>query len=174
MIKDLFRPRERKPRFEDVVDRELATLYRVAKRLTLNETDAEDLVGQALLLGARGWDAFDGRHPRSWLIRVMRNEFLATRRKASFGRETAFEEGMEPSDDGFWHEVSWRAVGDQVLAELDKLPEEYRIAVTLVDVEEMDCNEAAEALGVPPATVRTRVFRGRKLLQARLARAVNE
>jgi RNA polymerase sigma-70 factor (ECF subfamily) len=161
-----------KSSYEEVALAEIPVLYRVARRLVLNDADAEDLVGQTLLLGARGWAAFDGRHPRSWLIRILRNEHLAKLRQRSSRSETGLDEVAEPSDEGFWEEVSWRAVGDDILRELDRLPEEYRMAVALCDIEEMSYEEAAEAMDVPVGTVRSRVFRGRRLLRARLVHAV--
>jgi DNA-directed RNA polymerase specialized sigma24 family protein len=62
--------------FEAAARTELPVLYRVARRLCRREEDAEDLVHQCLLQAFRGWNGFDGRHLRSWLIRIMRNEHL--------------------------------------------------------------------------------------------------
>jgi len=165
-----------KPRnaFEDVALAELPVLYRVARRLTLSDTDAEDLVGQALLLAARGWNSFDGAHPRSWLIRILKNEHLGMVRKKAGRTIEALEEVPEPLEEGFWEEISWRAVGSDILRELDRLPEEYRIAVALCDVEEMSYEEAATAMEVPVGTVRSRLFRGRRMLRARLVHALDD
>jgi RNA polymerase sigma-70 factor (ECF subfamily) len=80
----------------------------------------------------------------------------------------------EPSDDGFWEQVSWNAVGENILRELDKIPEEYRLAVALCDVEEMSYEEAAQALEVPVGTVRSRLFRGRRLLRAKLVHIMDD
>jgi RNA polymerase sigma-70 factor (ECF subfamily) len=159
-------------RFEQIALRELPVLYRVARRLTLDDSEAEDLVGQSLLLAAKAWNSFDGRFARSWLIRILKNEHLATRRRKASKPEAALDDVDEPSDEGFWEEVSWRAVGSQVMAELDKLPAEYRMAVALCDVEQLSYEEAAAAMDVPIGTVRSRLFRGRKLLRAKLAHVV--
>ena len=64
-----------------VLERELEVLYRVARRMTGNDTDAEDIVSQTLLNAYKNWDSFDGRHPRSWLIRILNNEWLYMLRK---------------------------------------------------------------------------------------------
>jgi len=168
------RSNARKPSFERLVQAELPVLYRVARRLTRSDEDAEDLVGQALLLAARAWDQFDGRHARSWLITILKNEHLGRVRKKSSRPEANIDDVAEPSDEGFWEEISWRAVGEDLLRELDKLPEEYRLAVALCDIEEMSYEEAGMAMEVGIGTVRSRLFRGRRMLRSRLARAIGE
>ncbi len=165
----LFQQTSAKPEFEVVALAELPVLYRVAKRLTLSDADAEDLVGQALYLAAKAWTKFDGRHVRSWLIQILRNEHLTVIRKRSSRPETPIQDVVEPQEDGFWEEVAWRAVGQDLLREVDLLPEDYRMAITLCDVEEMPYDEAAEALGIPAPTLRTRLFRARRILRAKLA-----
>ena len=157
-----------KPPFGEVAEKELAVLYRVARRLTRNDTDAEDLVGSALYNAARGYANFDGRHPRSWMIRILRNEWLQTVRAKEIRPETQLDDSIDPADDGFWREVETRLDVEAVLGSLDRLPEEYRLAVVLCDVEQMTYEEAGIAMDVPVGTVRSRLFRGRKLLQARL------
>ena len=103
MIRDIFdRSERRKPAFESVVMAELPVLYRVAKRLVRSEADAEDLVGQSLLLAAKAWGQFDGRHVRSWLIRILKNEHLGRLRSRASRPETAIEDIVEPSEAGFW------------------------------------------------------------------------
>lgn len=167
-------PAPRKPPFDAAVRGELTVLYRVARRLALNESDAEDLVGSTLLQAARAWDGFDGRYLRSWLVQILRNEHLGLLRRRGRRPEASLEEAVEPSDEGFWEAVSWRAVGDDLIRELDRVPEDYRMAVVLCDVEGMAYEEAAKAMGVPVGTVRSRLFRGRRLLRARLVGCVGE
>lgn len=72
------RPRD----FEKSVQPELAVLYRVARRLGGNAEQAEDLVQTTLIKAYQAWERFDGRHLRSWLIRILRNEFLMNVRSA--------------------------------------------------------------------------------------------
>jgi RNA polymerase sigma-70 factor (ECF subfamily) len=157
------------PTFGEVAHRELPVLYRVAKRMVQNDAMAEDLVGQTILLAHRNWQKFDGRFPRSWLIKLMRNEWLNSQRKAHVKAEIAIEAVSEPSDEGFWCEISVQLDAKTILEAIDQLPEEYRLAVTLCDVEEMAYEEASEALAVPIGTIRSRLFRGRKILRSRLA-----
>jgi RNA polymerase sigma-70 factor (ECF subfamily) len=160
--------------FENVARTELPVLYRVALRLAGNAEDAEDLVSQALLNAHRAWSGFDGSYPRSWLIKILKNEFLSQRRKRGGVASVSIEQIEEPSDEGFWEEVSWSSVGENILRELDRLPEEYRLVVSLCDVEEMSYEEAALALEIPIGTIRSRLFRGRRLLRARLTHVVQE
>lgn len=156
--------------FETTVRRELNTLYRVAQRLTGKAADAEDLVGQTLLAAAKAWNNFDGRHPKAWLIAILRNERNRSIRTASSRPQTADIEAAELADgDGGWKDVDLKIIGDHILATLDKIPEEYRLAVALCDVEQLTYEEAAEVLGVPAGTIRSRLHRGRHALRNRLS-----
>jgi len=156
-----------------VAQAELPVLYRVARRLTLDPSRAEDLVSQTLLDAARAWDAFDGRFPRSWLIKILQNNFRRDLRRAASQPETVSLETPVEATCEIWHELNWRAIGSRLMEELDKLPEEYRLAVTLCDVEELSYEEAADAMGVPKGTVRSRLFRGRRMLRNKLASFVD-
>jgi RNA polymerase sigma-70 factor, ECF subfamily len=151
-----------------VLERELEVLYRVARRMTGNDADAEDIVSQTLLNAYKNWDSFDGRHARSWLIRILNNEWLYLLRKRKTRAETDFESTGEPADDNFWKAVDVQMEFKEVVAALDELPEEYRVAVTLCDMEELTYESASEILGVPIGTIRSRVFRGRRILRHKL------
>jgi len=172
-IKPFGLAQRRKAAFETVAQAELPVLYRVARRLTLDPSRAEDLVSQTLLDAARAWDAFDGRFPRSWLIKILQNNFRRDLRRAASQPETVSLETPVEATCEIWHELNWRAIGSRLMEELDKLPEEYRLAVTLCDVEELSYEEAADAMGVPKGTVRSRLFRGRRMLRNKLASFVD-
>ena len=161
----------RKEAFETLALNELPVLYRVARRMMRAGSDAEDLVSQTLLLAAKGWAAFDGRFPRSWLIKIMRNEYLRILRTAGSRPQTvSFEDAPEPDDErAGWRDLDARLLSESIVEELDSIPEEYRLAVSLCDVEEMSYADAAKALEVPIGTVRSRLFRGRRMLRDRLA-----
>lgn len=155
--------------FESVAVAELPVLYRVARRLTLNASAAEDLVGQTLLKAAAGWSGFDGRYARSWLIRIMQNIHSREMGKLSAQAiQVPLEENTATTGD-VWHDLETRLAGASIVEELDRIPLEYRLAVTLCDMEELSYEEAAEAMGVPVGTVRSRLFRGRQILRQRLA-----
>lgn len=158
---------------ESVALSQLPLLYRVALRMTRSPHEAEDLVGQTLLRAAAAWHRFDGAHPRSWLIKIMRNEFLGSIRQTS-GRPPAVSlEEFELSEEGLEANLHQRSDVRAILDSLEQLPIEYRLAVTLCDVEELSYEEAAEAMEVPIGTVRSRLSRGRKLLQHQLAGRLN-
>ena len=158
-----------KPDFEKAALSELGLLYRVARRLAMNATEAEDLVSQTLLSAAKAWENFDGRHPRSWLVTILKNEHLKTiRSRASRPKTVAIDDGGELSEPSPADHIDQRAFVDDILRELDTLPEDFRMAVALCDVEQMSYEDAAQALGVPIGTVRSRLFRGRRALREKL------
>lgn len=163
-----------KPKFEKVVDQELAVLYRVARRLSLNDTDAEDLVSQTLYLAAKAWDRFDGQHARSWLIQILRNEHLGRVRKSARHPEVALEDVPELSEEGYWVNIDHQLIHSEILVVVDRLPEEYRLAVVLCDIEGMTRQDAASALEISEGTINSRLHRGRNLLRAQLARQFGE
>lgn len=151
-----------------VLERELEVLYRVARRMTLNDSDAEDIVSQTLLNAYKHWDEFDGTYARSWLIRILHNEWLYLLRKRRTRSEVDLDTGGEPADENFWRAIDVQMEFKEVVKALDELPEEYRMAVTLCDLEEMNYETAANVLGVPIGTIRSRVFRGRRILRHKL------
>ena len=113
-----------KPPFETVARESLPVLYRIARRLTGSDADAEDAVGETLLKAVRAYPAFDGRFPKAWLIQILRNEHLGALRKRASRPETQMDEGFDPGEEGFWRAIEWRSVGEDLLRALDRLPEE--------------------------------------------------
>ncbi len=158
-------PRER---VADVLERELEVLLRVAKRLTLNDTIAEDIVSQTVLIAFQKWDTFDGGYPRSWLIQILRNEWLQLVRKRNLRQEIVIDAVTEPVEEMFWKEVDSKLENQQIQSAIDNLPDDYRIAITLCDVEQMSYEEASKALEIPLGTFQSRLFRARKILRTRL------
>ncbi|MBS1722192.1 MAG: sigma-70 family RNA polymerase sigma factor [Armatimonadetes bacterium] len=147
---------------------ELAVLYRVARRLGTTPEEAEDLVQQTVYKAYRSWHQFDGRYLRSWLVRILRNERLASLRSAK--PEVEWDELNDEAlvEEGFWPTVESNLEAARVLQALETLPEPYRLAVQLCDVEQMSYEEAAAAMDVPVGTVRSRLFRARMELRKRL------
>lgn len=154
--------------FESQVRAELPTLFRVAKRLARTAEEAEDLVGQTLLSAYKASRSFDGQFFRSWLIRILRNEFNSLLRKEGSRPTLSFEE-PEGVVEPFWDEVSWKVDADAILRQMDHLSEEHRLIIQLCDVEELSYEEAATALDIPLGTVRSRLFRARAKLRESLA-----
>lgn len=169
------------------VENNIDALYSVALRLTRSGVDAEDLVAETV---AKAWSAIDTlgdpERFRPWLFRILHNTFISDYRKQAVRpNEASYSDGdceddelatllNEQSDDFlvWWsnpeREFFNNLLGESLLAALDKLPEAYRTVVVLVNVEGFTYDETAEVLGVAPGTVRSRMKRGRTLLQKAL------
>lgn len=157
----------------------LDDVYRFARSLTRDESDAEDVVQEAYLRAFRSWHTYEpGSDVRRWLFTIARNVFLRSREKGK--REvTLDDDGAAMIDAAQAREVWLRGGLDTVLERADlgpaittalaELPSAYREAVVLVDLEDQSYEAAAEVLEIPIGTVRSRLFRGRKLLQESLA-----
>ncbi len=163
-----------RPPLEETVQRKIPVLYRVAKRLARTAADAEDLVAKTLVQVVTHWNRFDGAFPRSWMIRILRNEHLQDARRRKAQPTVQMTEVSEPAMDDFWKDVDWTLVGGQLGDALDAIPEEFRLPIVLCDVEELTYEEAAAALDCPVGTIRSRIFRGRKLLRAKLYHLTQE
>jgi RNA polymerase sigma-70 factor, ECF subfamily len=154
---------------------ELELLYRVAWSFTHHHADAEDLVQDTLLRAFRAIDRFDGRHPRAWLITIMRNaQINRVRRRRP---DLLDEPGQHGEGPGALAEPA-RGPEDQLVdRQLDAavelayrdLPDEFREVIDLVDLAGTSYAEAALALDIPKGTVMSRLHRGRKRLRAALA-----
>ena len=150
-------------------------VYRFAYSLTRNEADAQDLVQETYLRAFRSWHTFQaGSDARRWLFTICRNAFLRSRERLWHRLEV--DEGEHPSIaardrtvDGFEEMFVRLDVGTAVDRALARVPEPFRAALQLVDIEDQSYEHAAEVLGVPVGTVRSRLFRGRRLMQDLLA-----
>jgi RNA polymerase sigma-70 factor, ECF subfamily len=169
-------PEERREGFEREALVHLDTLYRVAQRLTGNAADAEDLVQETMLRAYRSWDRYTpGTNAKGWLLTILRHLFINEYRRKSRHPETVdvdtiepfvlFQEVQEEDPQGAFFD---KIVDDEVLRAVDQLPEAFREAVTLSDVEGLSYEEVAKVLDVPVGTVKSRLYRGRRLLQAKL------
>ncbi len=158
-----------------------AALYAVALRMTRRAADAEDLVQDTLLKGLRARHQFQvGTNLKSWLMRILTNTFINRYKRGSLERNVLGGPEVDPLSDGWMGTESMRALRDpesqairplleqEIRDALDALPEDYRLAVLLVDVEELSYKEAADAMGCPTGTVMSRLHRGRRHLKARL------
>jgi RNA polymerase sigma-70 factor (ECF subfamily) len=172
--------------FEAEVERLMDRLYGTALRLTRDSADAEDLVAEAL---ARAWNKLDSlQDPQSfekWVFRILVNTFISERRRlagrleetvdseATLERFSLFEQVHQPFL--LWWGNPEQQLLDKLLREdieraLDSLPEGFRLVVIMVEVWGFSYDEAAETLEVPVGTVRSRLSRGRALLQKALWR----
>jgi RNA polymerase sigma-70 factor (ECF subfamily) len=159
-------------------------LYTAAMRMTHNAADAEDLVQETFLRGYRGYPRFEeGTNLRAWLYRILTNTFINSyRSKQRRPQESDLGEvedlylyrrlgGLEASQRGRSAEDELMDVvtDAEVKAALDDLPEQFRVAVLLADVEGFSYKEIADILDIPIGTVMSRLHRGRKGLQRLLA-----
>lgn len=165
--KGLMEARHKQEAFEAAVREEIPTLFRVALRMCGNSEKAEDIVQNTLINAYRAFDRFDGRHLRSWLISILRNEFYGTLRKRDDDVSLDAVENYA-TEEPFWAEVEWRDAADRILDEVDRLPNDFKMTLLLCDVEQMSYEQVAQTMEVPIGTVRSRLFRARSLIRRKL------
>jgi RNA polymerase sigma-70 factor, ECF subfamily len=159
----------------------LEPLYATALRLTRNRSDAEDLVQDTYVKAFRFADRFErGTNLKAWLYTILHNTWRNRRRDASreaveVDSELVEQAATQPDGPAALdnpERILMRATLDADLqAALDGLPEAFREAVWLRDVEEFSYAEIAEMLGIPIGTVMSRISRGRRLLFEKLSAA---
>lgn len=168
--------------YEKLVREHTGRLLAVARRMLRSEEDARDAVQEAFLHAFRGIEGFDGAARLStWLHRIVVNACLVRLRTRRRKPEGSIDELLPRFyDDG--HRIdpgpAWRAVGpdpaeqrelrERVRDGIDQLPEIYRTALLLADIEGLGTAEAASALGIPPTALKMRVHRGRQALRTLL------
>jgi len=171
--------------FEKQVLALVGSMHGVARRLTRNDTDAEDLVAETV---ARAWKALDSLESdaafRAWIFRILHNTFISERRRADARPqcESMESEDLDATNPAFsifeqmhqpfllWFSNPEQEFLDRLLREdleraLATLPEHQRVVVILADLEEFNYREIADTLGVPVGTVRSRLARARGALQ---------
>jgi RNA polymerase sigma-70 factor (ECF subfamily) len=172
-----------KTRFADQAMPFMDALYTAAMRLTHNAADAEDLVQETYLKAYRAYESFEeGTNLRAWLYRILTNTFINNYRSK---KRRPDESDIEEVEDlylyrrlgGLEAAAAGRSAEDELLdwftdAEVkqavEALPEQFRMAVLLSDVEGFSYKEIAEILDIPIGTVMSRLHRGRKALQRQL------
>jgi RNA polymerase sigma-70 factor (ECF subfamily) len=157
-------------------------LYGSALRMTRNTADAEDLVQETYLRAFRAWDRFEpGTNLKAWLFKIMTNLFISgyrQRRREPVTVSTDDTQEFDLYQNLLAHDreaaksaesiVLDRLVDEDIKQALSDLPENFRIAVLLADVEGFSYKEIAEMLSIPIGTVMSRLHRGRKALQQAL------
>jgi len=173
--------RQRFDSFEVELLGHLDTLYSVSCRMTKGTAEAEDLVQDTIVKAMRARDQFEpGTNLKAWLLRILTNTFINRYRRGGLERDILDGPDAEALTGGWVGATTLRAMRDpetqalmplieaEVQRALDQLPDEFRIAVVLSDVEELSYKEIADAMGCPIGTVMSRLHRGRKLLQKTL------
>jgi RNA polymerase sigma-70 factor (ECF subfamily) len=168
-------------RFERDVMPLLSGLYSSALRMTRNPADAEDLVQETVLRAYRGFAGFqEGTNLKAWLYRILTNSFINTYRKKQ--RQPVTVEGPDDIDEWYLFdrlgaqnvepsaesEVLEQLPDEDVQRALEALPEGFRMAVLLADVQGFSYKEIAEIMDIPIGTVMSRLHRGRKALEKAL------
>lgn len=170
-------------RFAEDTEQFMGSLYSAALRMTRNPSDAEDLVQETYLKAYRGYGSFrEGTNLKAWLYRILTNTFInAYRARRRHPEETELEEvedfylfrrlgGLEAAAAGrsSEDEVLEAMTDEEVKRAVESLPEAFRMAVLLADVEGFSYKEIAEIMDVPIGTVMSRLHRGRRALQKAL------
>ncbi|MDA8312373.1 MAG: sigma-70 family RNA polymerase sigma factor [Actinomycetota bacterium] len=160
----------------------MPALYTAALRMTRNAADAEDLVQETYLKAYRAFDSFtEGTNLKAWLYRILTNTYINTYRAARRRPEVSDVEDVEDlylyhrlapgdgSERSAEEEVLAGFTDDEVKEAIEALPDAFRIAVLLADVEGFSYKEIADITEVPIGTVMSRIHRGRRALQKTLA-----
>ncbi len=169
-------PSQRHEHFAAVIEPELPLLLRVARSLTPSTQDAEDLVQDTVIRAYRNLDRFDDRHPRAWLLTILRNANINRARKkrpdlfaepdAVVERTTLLVSPEQPE------RTVVEAMFDATVADaLDALPPDFMAVVRAVDLEGCSYAEAAKRLGIPVGTVMSRLHRARARLRSAIETA---
>jgi RNA polymerase sigma-70 factor (ECF subfamily) len=174
--------------FRVLMKRHNQMLYRAARSILRNEAEAEDAVQEAYIQAYKAMGDFRGDAKLStWLVRIVVNESITRLHKHTRRAEIIRLDGEDPQQDQHSSEDSMnesapehperaaqRAEARRLLeAKIDQLPDAFRTVFVLRAVEEMTVEEAAVALGIPEATVRTRFFRAKGLLRESLSRELD-
>jgi RNA polymerase sigma-70 factor (ECF subfamily) len=174
--------KQKRSEFERQALVHIDALYGAAYRLTRNPRDAEDLVQDALLRAYRFWDSFQqDSNCKAWLLRIVTNTFINEYQRKKRSREVLEAATAEQdATDGVLVQASAHdkvapdqallsaSVSDDVQRALEQLPDDFRTAVILCDMQGLSYKEIAEIMETPVGTVMSRLFRGRKLLAAAL------
>lgn len=166
---------ERRAQFEREALAHLDALYGFALRLARSREDAEDLVSETMLRAFDRWEQYHlGTNARAWLFTILYHAFVSrarrvTSREVPLGDERATwrlsDVVGEADPEGRFYDSF---LDEEITRAIDALPEDYRVAVVLSDLQGLRYAEIAAVLGIPEGTVKSRLFRGRRILQREL------
>lgn len=171
---------DKRKQFEAEAMPHMDALYRTALRMTKNQSDAEDLVQETMVKAYRFWDKFEpGSNCRAWLFKIMTNIFINEYRSKS---RTPVSVNMDDIDDNFLYgqlaasspdknpeEMLFAKIfDDDVKKAIEELPDDFRLVVVLSFLEDFSYQEIADIVDLQLGTVKSRLHRGRKLLQKKL------
>ena len=164
---------EKAAQFEALAMPHLGAAYNLARWLTRNEHDADDLVQAAYLRAFRFADGFRGGDARAWLLTIVRNTYYTSLRdKLSRQGDVSFEEelhgGLEPDDNDPASVAARRDTCRSVNQALEQLPPAFREVLVLKEMDDLSYKQIAQVAEIPIGTVMSRLARARKLLLAYL------
>lgn len=168
-------PTTRRRRFEEVALGQMPSVYRIARSWVGRPEDASDVTQETFLRAYRTFASFvPGTNCRAWLLKILYSVLINRHRKSQREPAHVAMEGLERevARSSDHREAEWATLraakldtcASEVKRALDQLPESFRAAVLLVDVEELTYEEAAAVLDCPVGTLRSRLFRGRRQL----------
>ena len=160
---------------------QLDALYSFALKLTRAREDAEDLVSDTMLRAFQRWEQYRlGTNIRAWLFTILYHAFVSRKRRVDAREVQPFEDAdgrevFEPVGEADPEGAFYDSFLDEDIVEaIRRLPVEYRSAVVMSDLHGLKYAEIAQVLDVPEGTVKSRLFRGRRLLQSDLRRYAEE
>jgi RNA polymerase sigma factor (sigma-70 family) len=187
---DLFRPEGRaraqgarlhepmlRAHFEEAVLPHLDAAYNLARWLTGDDHDAEDVVQEAYLRAYKFFSGFRGGNARSWLLTVVRHTcYTWLKRHRGWHQSPLFDETHdEASDDLNPEKLYWQRADQELVRQaLETLAAEFREVIVLRELEGLSYQEIAAVAGIPMGTVMSRLSRARRQLQQNLARRTDE
>jgi RNA polymerase sigma-70 factor (ECF subfamily) len=163
--------------FNQAVLPHLDAAYNLARWLTRNDQDAEDIAQEACLRAFKYWRGFSGRDCRSWLLKIVRNTFYSWLRQRSVQPVLTDDGETDANADNVPDPESaliQNADRDMLRAALEDLAVEFREAIVLRELEGLSYKEIADIAGVPIGTVMSRLARARKRLQSYLTKTASE
>jgi RNA polymerase sigma-70 factor (ECF subfamily) len=168
--------------FAELVNRYERKIYRLAKNITRNDEDAEDVLQDAFMKAYTHLDNFKGDSKfYTWIVRIAVNEALMRLRKRKTDRSVPLDEPVELGEETVQREIAvwednpeqqysqeeWRRILDEAV---DSLKPDFRTVFVLRDIEELSTEETAETLGISVPAVKSRLLRARLALRERLTR----
>lgn len=170
---------EKQNEFKSEAIPQMDALYSFARHLTGNADDADDLLQDTFLKAYRFWDKYEkGTNIRAWLFRIMKNSYINRYRKVTKEPDLIdFDEIQEfytrlqdttTEDHDLAKQMFGGVLDDEVAKALDELHPDFKTVVILCDIEGYTYEEIAEFVDIPVGTVRSRLHRGRKMLQSKL------
>ncbi len=171
---------EKRKSFEREAMPHTDALYRTALRMTKNDNDAEDLVQETMVKAYRFWDKFEqGSNCRAWLFKIMTNIFINDYRSKSRAPQSVDVDDIDDNylysqlvtqsdEDNPERKLFAKIFDEDVRKAIEELPDDFRLVVVLSFLEGFAYQEIAEIADLQLGTVKSRLHRGRKLLQKKL------